>query len=65
MSQPAKQKAQVFRFRDYDQRSQEPDAVDRDPSKSAMIIIMPMVRVERRIERKAKRWPSKPPKRAS
>jgi hypothetical protein len=31
----------VVRFRDYDRRSRQPDAVDRDPGESAVIIILP------------------------
>ena len=37
--------AQVIRFRDYE-RHRDPDAVDRDPSESAVVIILPVVRVD-------------------
>ena len=39
-------KGKVLYLRDYEQRSREPDAVDRDPAE-ALIIILPAVRIER------------------
>ena len=37
----------VIRFPDPDRRSREPDAILRNPSESALIIILPIVRIER------------------
>ena len=37
----------VIRFRDYEKRSRHADAVDRDPAESAVIIILPIIRIER------------------
>lgn len=39
--------AQVVRLKDYERRSREPDAIDRDPTESAVIIIIPLIRIER------------------
>jgi hypothetical protein len=40
--------AQVIRFADYEQKSRNPDAVSpRDPADSAVVIVLPMIRVER------------------
>jgi len=36
----------VIRFPDPERRSRRPDAVDRDPSESAVVIILPIVRIE-------------------
>lgn len=45
--------AEIVRLADYEQRSRAPDAVSpRDPAESAVIIILPMVRVERYAEPK-------------
>ena len=41
--------ARIVRFSDYEQRSREPDAV-RDPTEPCIIVIMPVVRVERHEE---------------
>ena len=39
---------QVLRFADYDKHSREPDSEGpRDPCESAVVIILPVVRVER------------------
>jgi hypothetical protein len=39
--------ATIIRFADYEQRSKNPDAVHRDPSDSALIILLPVIRIER------------------
>jgi hypothetical protein len=47
---PAKQfmTQAVLRISDFERRSREPDAVSpRDPSDSAVIIVLPVIRVER------------------
>lgn len=39
----------VIRFCDYERKSQEPDAAieERDPGASAVIVILPVIRIER------------------
>lgn len=37
----------VIRIRDYERKSREPDAVDRDPAEPCTIYILPVVRIER------------------
>lgn len=41
---------QVIRFRDYERRSREPDAVDRDPAEPCIIVILPIIKVERYVQ---------------
>ena len=41
----------IIRFADYEQRSKNPDAVSpRDPADSAIVIVLPVIRVERTFE---------------
>jgi hypothetical protein len=40
--------AEVIRFADYEQRSREPDAAHpRNPADAAVIIVLPVIRIER------------------
>ena len=34
----------VIRFPDVDRRSRNPDAVDRDPTQAAVVIVLPVIR---------------------
>jgi hypothetical protein len=47
--------SKVVHFPDVDRRSRHPDAVHRDLSESAVVIILPIVRVERYEEEKRPR----------
>jgi hypothetical protein len=49
------EKIKVLRFSDYDRKSREPDSLGpRDPCDSAVIIILPVVRIERAPRREKK-----------
>ena len=36
----------IIRFRDYEPRSRNPDAVHRDPAEPCVIVILPIIRIE-------------------
>jgi hypothetical protein len=39
--------AEIIRFSDYERKSRNADAVERDPADTAIIIVLPVIRIER------------------
>jgi hypothetical protein len=47
--------AKIIRYRDPERKSRHADSVDRDPGDSAIIIVLPIIRIERYAEPKPRR----------